>query len=246
MEKSVQITLIIVLGVVVLFGMLYSSFFSLMPETNTVTGNGESSIDVVPDLVTVYFNVETKADTSKEATDENAKIVDDLITNIIREGFSREDIQTQDFNIYPDYTWVNGQRRENGYRATHRIRLEMSTERTDKIGDVIDAGIEAGAGISYINFELSQEKQNEYKTEAIKLAAEDARIKAQALAQGLDKNLGKLVSVSNSDFRYSPWLAYASSSGTVEDAELAKEATTDIQPSKQEITARVTAVYKLR
>ena len=95
MEKSVQITLIIVLGVVVLFGMLYSSFFSLMPETNTVTGNGESSIDVVPDLVTVYFNVETKGKTSQEANDNNSAIVDELTTELLKLGLERKEIQTQ-------------------------------------------------------------------------------------------------------------------------------------------------------
>jgi uncharacterized protein YggE len=245
MDKAISITLIIVLGIVVLAGIGYMSFSLLFPSTNTITGNGQATIEAIPDLVKVYFNVETQGDTSKEAKDENAEIVDDLITNIIKKGFERKDIQTLNFNIYPEYSWEDGEREIIGYKATHSIIVELSTDNTDKIGDVIDGGVDAGANINYINFELSQEKENEYKAEAIKFAAEDARIKAEALADGLGKKLGKLVSVSDSSFGYSPWRIYEAS-GTMEDVEMAKQESTNIQPGEQEISARVTARFKIK
>lgn len=232
-------------GILIAVLIVLVGFTSLISPSNTITGNGQATIDVVPDLVSVYFTVQTNGDTSEEANSENVEIVDDLITNILKEGFERKDIQTQNFNVYPDYKYVNNQRKENGYIATHSLRVEMPTEQSEKIGSVIDAGIEAGAGISNINFELSQAKQNEYKAEAIKLAAEDSKIKAEALANGLGKELGKLVSVSDSNFGYTPWRVY-SNSGIAEDAVMAKQASTSIQPSEQEISARVTAVYKIR
>lgn len=247
MDKSIAITLIIVFGVIVLAGIGYVAFSSLIPDTssNTVTGNGQATIEAVPDLVKVYFNVQTQGETSKEAKDKNAEIVDDLIVAVLREGFERDDIQTQNFNIYPEYSWDNGKQELIGYRATHSLIVEMPTEKSDKIGEVIDAGVDAGAEISYINWELSQEKQNKYKADAIKMAAEDARIKAEALAEGLDKELGKLVSVTQSDFGYTPWPIYGGIAGA-EAAMEAKRATTDIQPSEQVISASVTAVFKLK
>ncbi len=245
MEKSVQITLIIVIGIVVVTSIGYTAFSSLVPSSNTITGNGQATVEVIPDLVKVYFNVETSADTSQEAKDENAEIVDDLITAVVKKGFERKDIQTQNFNIYPEYSWKDRERELIGYKASHSIVVEMSTDDLDDIGKVIDAGVDAGAGISYINFELSQEKENQYKAEAIKLAAEDAKIKAQALAEGLDKDLGKLVSVSDENFYYTPWRAY-SGSGMLEDAQVAKAETTNIQPGEQEISARVTAIFKIK
>jgi len=244
MDKSVQKTSIIMAGVLIMFLVGFLGVKSLVSPSNTITGNGQATIDAVPDLVSVYFTVQTKGETSEEANSENAEIVDDLITNVLKKGFERKDIQTQSFNVYPEYKYVNNQRKESGYTATHSLKVEMSTEQSEKIGSVIDAGIEAGAGISNINFELSQEKQNKYKAEAIKLAAEDSRIKAQALASGLGKELGKLVSVSDSNFGYNPWIMY-SGSGIAEDAAIAKEAATSIQPSEQKITARVTAVYRI-
>ena len=245
MEKSVQITLIVVVGVVILALLGYMALNSLNPSANTVTGQGTAKIEAIPDLVGVYFSVETKAPTSEEATSKNAEVVDELITNLVKERFERKEIQTMSFNVYPDYSWINNQQKSNGYRATHQIKVGLSTEDTDKIGEVIDIGVNAGAGISYINFELSQEKQNQYKSEALKLAAEDSKIKAQAVAEGLGKKLGSLVSTSTSDFNYYPWNLYTVSSSDSGVAE-AKRATTDIQPGEQEISASVTAIYKLR
>jgi len=248
MDKSVQITLIIVMGVIVVAGIGYTAFSSLFPSSsNTVTGNGESAIKVIPDLIKVYFNVETSAETSSEAKDENAEIVDALTLSLLKLGFEKKEIQTSNFNIYPEYSWKNNNRELIGYKASHLIVVEMSTDKSDKIGETIDAGINAGAGISYINFELSQEKENQYKAEAIKLAAEDARIKAESLAAGLGKTLGKLISVSDSDFGYNPWRVYGEMSASADSDEIAiaKQATTNIQPGEQQISARVQAVFKL-
>lgn len=249
MDKSVMITLIIVAGFVVVAGIGYAVFSALAPSTsNTVTGNGEASMDVTPDLVKVYFNVETNGSTSKEANDKNSEIVDNLISSLLMEGFERNDIQTQNFNVYEDFTWTDkGDRKSIGFKATHTIIVEISTLKTDKIGDVIDAGINAGAGVSYINFELSPEKQNEYKAQVLKLASEDAKMKAESIAEGLGKELGSLVSVEDNNFYYSPWGVYSARGESVSsDNAMAKEATANIVPSEQTISASIRAVFKLK
>jgi predicted transposase YbfD/YdcC len=41
---------------------------------------------------------------------------------------------------------------------------------------VIDSGVDAGALLQYINFELSNDKQNEYKAQALREAGEDAKV----------------------------------------------------------------------
>jgi len=247
-SRQVQITLVIVLGVVILALIGYSLINSLNPYSkNSVSVSGQSTIDVTPDLITIYFNVQTKGETSKIAEDENSEITNNLISNILANGFVREDIKTQNYNIYPEYNWENGERELIGYIATHSLKIEFSTDNTEKIGDVIDAGTNAGAGISYINFELSETLQQQYKSQAIELAAQDARLKAEAIATGFNKKVGKLVSVSMSEFGYSPWNLYSSRGlGVEEDSAEAKTITADIQPSEQEVSAYVNAVYKLR
>jgi len=244
MDNSVKITLIIVAGIIFLALVGIMVYFQISPS-QTVNTQGIAQVKAVPDLVFVYFNVMTEAETAQEAKDKNAEIVDNVLTALIKKGFERKDIVTENFNIYPEYNWENGKQEIKDYRATHNIRVQFSTSKTEKIGEAIDAGVDAGALVNYINFELSQEKQNQYKAQALKLATEDAKIKAESIASGLGKEVGKVVSVSSSDFDYYPWSIYRNDAMTVGGAE-AKAATTNIQPGEREINARVAVVYALR
>jgi len=247
-NNSIKITLIVCATIILLALLgLYTFNRMIPPAGDTISVSGNSLVKVTPDIVTIYFNVETNGTTSKEANDANSVVVDNLITALVKQGFERKDIQTQGFNIYEDIRWENNKQKSYGYKASHQIKVELSTAQTDKIGEVIDAGVNAGALLQWINFELSTDKQNEYKAQALKEAGQDAKNKAQAIAEGLDKRLGDIVSISTNNWDYRPWNLYtASSGGMIEDAAMAKTAATNIVPSTQEITGYLSVVYKLR
>jgi uncharacterized protein len=215
---------------------------------NELNVQGQATVKAMPDLVTVYFRAETNASTTQEAKDLNSEITDELITNLVKLGFERDEIVTENFNVYQEYDWTEDKGRiAKGFKATHSIKVEIPVDKMDDIGEVVDAGVDAGALISYINFELTQESQNKYKAEAMKLAAEDARVKAEAVAEGFDKKVGKLISVQVNDFGYYPWNVYSSSGYDLDqDAVMAKEAATNIQPGEREVSATVSAGFKLR
>jgi len=247
MEKSVKITFIIT-GTIILLALLGYGFIYLMmnANSNTVSVQGESSIKVTPDVVTVYFNVETSGTSAQEAKDANSAIIDKLTTNIVKLGFSGKDVQTQSFYIGEDLRWENGKQVNYGFKATHQIKVELPSNEASKISQVIDAGVDAGALLQYINFELSTEKQNEYKAQALTEASQDAKTKAEAIASGLGKRVGRLVSVSTSNYDYRPWNIYtANAGGMAMDVAEAKVATNNIQPGSQEVSGYVSAVYKI-
>lgn len=249
MDNSIKITLIIVGALFLMFGIGSLMFYSIIPgplkgETISVTGN--SVVKVTPDLVTVYLNVETNGSSAQIAKDENAKIVDEVITSLVKKGFAREDIETLNFNIYPWQEWENNKYVSKGYKTSHQIRIELKENKFSLVGDVIDAGADAGAMISTINFELSTSKQNEYKALALKQAGQEAKIKADAIAEGVGKRVGALVSISTNEWGYNPWNVYTSSYGGMADVAMAKETATNISPSTQEISGSLTAVYRLK
>jgi uncharacterized protein YggE len=255
MGKNNAIIITVIISVLILV-LAITALFVFRPQGytsgKTVTVQGVSNIKAMPDLVTVYFNIETKGDTSANATEANNKIYDDLIEGMIIAGFEEDDVKTQSFNVYPNTYWdeKDGRSKSDGYIANHYLKVELSSDEMSEVSSVIDAGVTAGAGISTINFELTQESQNEYKAQALRQASGDAMIKADAIASGVGKEVGELVSIQTSDFGYYPWNVYtATSSGGMyreEDAIMAKEAATSIQPGEQDISASITATFKLK
>ncbi|VVB84056.1 Uncharacterised protein [uncultured archaeon] len=247
LDKSVQITLIIVATVIAL-AVIGIIVFKSNSVSNTFNVNGQATSKVAPDLITVYFSIDTSGATSKEAEDANSAITDKLTDNIVALGFSKEELKTQSFNIYPEYDYSKSQRLID-YRASTSLKIELSIQQKDKISDIIDAGTNAGAGISYINFELTPSLQQNAKADAIKTASADAKVKAEALAQGFNKRLGRLVSVSLDQFNYNPWPVYTASAdagvGVAESNAKAKSTMSSMTPSNQEVSAYVTAIYKL-
>lgn len=242
METSVKITLIIVSAVILL--ALIGVLIYNNAHAATISSQGLSQIKATPDIISVYFNVQTKALTAQEAKDNNSEIVDNVITALVKLGFERADITTENFNVGPDYSYYGSS--VKSYTATHNIKVLISANDSDKIGDVIDAGVDNGALISYINFELSVDKQNEYKALALRQATEDARTKAEAIAAGLGKSLGSIVSTSSSNFNYYPWSLYTNSRMDYSGAAEAKVASTSIQPGQQDIDAQVSVVFKIK
>ena len=248
LKSSVQIALIIVAGIILLTLIsifTIKSFISSPKDSLDV--NGQSTIKVTPDLITIYYNIETTGNTTKEASDKNAEITDKLRTETLKSGFKEEDLKTENFNIYPWQEWKNDAYVDKGWKATNSLKIELSADQTDKIADLVDAGANSGAGIGSINFELTEESQQKYKAEAIKMASQDARIKAEAIAEGFNKKVGRLISVSLNDYGYYPWPIYrAETAGGEVNYAMAKESVVNIQPSDKEITAQVSATYKLR
>ena len=245
MEKAVKITLIIsVVVLLIVFGGITYVKSIFAPTSNTVSATGESKINVMPDVTRVYFFVETKEKSAEIAKNSNNIIYNRITSALLTAGTDEKDITTEQFSVNENFEWNGTANNRIGFIAQHYAKVNLKD--IDEAGKVIDAIVDNSGRINYINFELSQEKQNSYKTDALKLASEDARRKAGAIANGLGKNLGSLVSVQTDEFNYNPWPIYASrDSGIIEKAAV-KEAVSDINPSEKEVTARVVVVYRIK
>ncbi len=246
-DKGVRIAAIISGTVILVTILAIYTIFQFIP-TETISVNGQSQLEVTPDLITINFNLETIADTASEAKDSNQIKYNNLISALKALEIPEEEIKTTNINIYPYYTWNDGERKEEGYRATHTIQIELPIDESDKTSEIIDAGVNSGALINYINFELSKELREETKSKATLEATEDARVKAESIAEGLGKSLGKIVSVTDSNFNYYPGPLYARSEEmAIADAGVeAKESVQSITPGDQTVYATVNIIYKIK
>ena len=246
-DNSIKITGMIIAAVIVLALIFIISANISFEDKKTINSQGEAVISVMPDIVVINFAVETTGNTSKEAKDENAEIVTDAVDSLMGLGFERKDIETLNFNIYEEFDWTEDGRESLGFKATHNIRVKFDAESQPELGPIVDAGVDAGALLRYINFELSPELESKYKAQALELAGNDARLKANAIVSGVGGRLGKLVSVSETNFGYQPWRAYGGDD--MMEAGVAvndfKESTS-IQIGEREITGRISVVYEIR
>lgn len=249
-ENNAIVITSIIAGVVLLIAILYLFVFNsvISPSTgNSVTVEGISTIKAMPDLISVYITIESKGATSSEATTANTQIYEDLVEEMIIAGFEEDDLTTESFSVYENVYWENGKEKTDGYIAYHSLKVELTSEKMSEVSSVVNAGINSGAEISYINFELSQASQSAYKAEALKLASEDAKIKAGAIASGFDMEVGKILSIQTSDFGYYPWNVYTAKGASIsEDSVTARETAITINPSEEEITASVTATFRIK
>ncbi|MEM4182131.1 MAG: SIMPL domain-containing protein [Candidatus Pacearchaeota archaeon] len=247
MEKSVKISLIVSLTLIIIVAL---SVFALLqiksPQKSTISSTGEAEISVIPDKVVLYLNIETNGSNSKEANEKNSKIYDDLIDSLEKIGIKKEEIKTSSFNIFEDVEWTSYGKKSRGWKAVHSLEIKLNSTEGEKIGKVIDEVVGVGAIISWINFELSKDLEIKTKAEAIKLASQDARARAEALVSGQGRKIGKLISIEES-FSYYPWRVFdvAASEGLSDDVVIS-EAKANINPSERKITARVKAVYEVR
>ncbi len=253
-ENNAIIVTSIIAGTIIILGLLAMFVFVPMLSTtgNTISVQGTSTIQATPDLVAVYFNIQTNGTTSSEANDADAVIYGNLTSALLSMGFNNSQIGTDSFTIYPNVVYDSlGNATNEGYIASQTVKLEFSANDTNKLASVIDAGANAGAGVSSIDFELSQALQNQYKSQALTLASQDAKVKADAVASGLGKSVGNLVSVSVDNFEYAPFVVYngvasgGALAGPMVGATSAKTAIMNISPTTQDVSASVTAVYKI-
>jgi len=242
-NNAIIITSIISVVILIVAALL---IFSFSPQSksisDTVTVEGVGSVKVIPDVLSIKLKVETLKKTSVEAKDENAKIMEKVINALIANGFTREELVTDNFNIYEQFDWNSGNRKSIGFRATHGVSMKFGANENEKLSTVIDTAVENGATIDYINFALSTEIENKYKAEAMKVAALDAKVKAQSVAEGFNKKLGKLINIKVNNFGYNPWIVY----GEVADTAVMESVATNVEVGEKEVTARVGATYKFR
>ena len=211
------------------------------PDPPTLSVAGDAQVTAPPDYATVRLGVVEQGDDAVAAQRTANEVMRKIIERIKELGLADKDIQTDQLNLSPVYATEQPRRQSEkrrivGYQATSIIQARF--EDLDKIGEVIDAGVQSGANnIEGVDFQLKDDLAQ--RTQALKLAAEEARAKARALAEAMDLKLVGIRKVSVGEFGvHSPRLAMASR------ADFAGAAT-PIQPGEVRISATVNVEYEI-
>lgn len=144
-NKTIWVTGIISLVVLVVAVTALLVFNPFTNTSNTINVQGVGEVKANPDIISVYFNIDTKGVNASEASDKNSKIYDQLISSLIALGFNENEIVTLSYNVYEDFIWTGVYQKSNGFRAVHTIKLELSGNKMTLISKVVDSGIDSGA-----------------------------------------------------------------------------------------------------
>lgn len=166
---------------------------------NTISVRGTGEVTAVPDVATFNFSVNSTKPTVEEAQNEVTTKMNEAIAFLKEAGVEEKDIKTIGYNAYPKYEYtpcrtfdcVGTQEKLIGNEVSQV--LEVKVRNTEKSGELLKGITERGAtNISGLSFSIDDPEK--LKEEARSKAIEDARDKADKLADDLDVKIKRVVS----------------------------------------------------
>ncbi len=230
----------IVALVVALSAFYFKPWQTKGAETISVTGDGKA--EAIPDIAKITATIESKNTDLNKAQSENQNKVSKIVSELQNLAIDPKDIKTQNISgnqnyvqpmIYP----LPPRPDINSFGTT----LEITVRNFDNTDKVIATLTKDGATNLYgPQLTLSAQKQDITKSRARQNAIDNAKQKAQQLAQASNRKLGKVVKISEAqNFGYpQPLIAEG-------QADL-KQKVSQIQPGQNEVTVTLQIEYSLK
>ncbi|MFA5838683.1 MAG: SIMPL domain-containing protein [Candidatus Paceibacterota bacterium] len=170
-----------------------------MQSTISVEGKGE--VFQMPDIATFSFTVSQRSQTVKEAQETVTKKMNNVLGALKKMDIEEKDITTSGYNLYPEYEYQQitcfaypcpeSKKILLGYTVSHNISLKVRD--LDKVGSVLnELGGLGATDISGVSFSI--DKEDKLKEKARGLAIENAKEKAEDLADKLGVKLVRVIS----------------------------------------------------
>ena len=192
-----------------------------------MTTLGHGVVTVVPDEASITAGVHTQAVSASDALAQNAKLMNSVIAALKAAGGT--DLQTQQVSLNPQ---TNDQNQVTGYAADDSVSAKAKIA---DVGALIDAAVAAGANnVDGPNLDVSD--RDALYRDALGKAVEDARAKAEALAQAGGFGVGPVSSVTEQS---------AGAPVPVFQAAVAKSDGTPVEAGTQDVTADVTVTFRI-
>jgi uncharacterized protein YggE len=209
------------------------------PPALVVTGNAR--VLATPDEATVRLGIVRQAATAQAAQEQANAAAQEILSAIQKAGAPANQIQTARLVLSPVYAPRNPDSRDAprivAYNATNTVSVRLTN--LSIIGPVIDAGLKGGANqIEGVSFGLRNDLPS--RQQALKEAVEEARSKAQVMADAARVSIVEVLEVSEGGVsvvdRFEPAMASRA---------LAAVAETPVSPGQIEVRASVTIRYRI-
>ncbi len=242
------IVLVVFLAIQALNGLKTLREPSLNSSVITVTGEGEAF--AIPDLATFSFTVSADKPTVEEAQTEVTKKMDSTLAALEKLGVEERDLKTVDYSVWPKYVYPqiyciqapcpSPRQEQDGYTVSHSVMVKIRD--TEKAGEALSlAGSLGVSNLSGISFTV--DNPDTVMAEARQLAIEEAKEKAEVLAQELGVKVVRVISFSDGFDGGTPYYPERLQMGNATD--MAAKAP-DLPVGENRVQANVTITYEIR
>ncbi len=236
--------LLAALGAAAAFLVLASACFETSvdeagPEPRSISVSGTGEVQAEPDIATVSTGVEVQAATVAEARAGAAQAANAVVAALRANGVEDSDIRTVDFSIRPMYDYSGETPRIVGYFVSNNVLVTV--REVESVGELIDAVAEAGGdAVRFNGISFSHADPAALTEQARALAVEDARAKAEQLAELTGVTLGSVLGVVETS-----WAAPLLGPSPRGEFAAMDSGVTSIQPGTSAVTVTVQAVWEI-
>ncbi|TAJ43432.1 SIMPL domain-containing protein [Methanofollis fontis] len=242
--KTRTLALCAALLVLLAAGVWSASAATDSTDERLIHASGTGEVTTTPDRAVISFAVETQNTDPKVAQTANAAAMDGVIAALKAAGIAPEDLKTTGYNIYPEKQ--DETRPFGGSTIVYHVTntLEVTLNDVTRTGEIIDLAVSNGANrVNNLYFTLSTERQQQFRSEALTKAVDQARSDADAVAVAADMTITGVKEISIGG-TYVPMYGNYRAYDMVESA--AGAVPTPIETGDVKVTASVSITYLCR
>lgn len=190
---------VVVLGLAVLATLVDAAAWRRKPspEPRLLTVKAEAYKEAEPDVAKISLGVKAVRATPKEAATSVVQTVKAIKAKLAGLGVTPDSVDTSELYLGQATEYDAAKRRTvpAGYKAYHWLRVTLKGGNFEKLPDVVNAAVDAGAtSFSGLAWELQDE--NALRAAALHLATERAMQKAKAIANAAGAKIAGIHSIS--------------------------------------------------
>ncbi len=172
----------------------------------TITVTSTASVGSEPDEAVVTLGVTTQDPDSATALGRNGDTVDAVVAAVEGAGVAKDDVRTTRLDL--NRRTIHRRTPQETTVFVADSALEITVRDMDAVGDVIQAGVEAGAtSVRGVRFGVSDPAQA--RTEALDAAVRGARTKADAMAAAAGTTVTGVVTIDEQGAAQPAYRSYA-------------------------------------
>lgn len=239
MKKNLKKASVLLLAAALIMGFGYGNTASAeeLKTVRTITVTGKGKVKVKPNIAIASLGVQTENADAKLAQAESNNRIKAIIDKVKELGIAEADIQTSNYYMYPQYDYSKGNN-ITGYTVTNSITVTVRN--IDKVGEIVDAGVAAGANISG-NVQFSISDSTAYYEQALSAAIQNAKSKGGAVAKSIGVTIGNPTSIIEMDtYGASVFQGAMAEKGVAGDV----VSSMPVQIGELEVTATVQATFQ--